>query len=136
MLFLYIAFCLLLFEASIALLGTFLDWIYNTLSNYKQRLHKLSGDYLDLKQQQKTFSMQDEFAKYSKIQRKLNKIEIEMKQLKNNKSTFVMSWKLKATVGLYVLYAICIFGLMLFKRYEPVVNISNCLLYTSDAADE
>ena len=125
MLFLYIAVCILLFEACISLLGALLDWTYNMFSNHKQRLHTLSAEYLDLKHQQKSISMQDEFAKYSKIQRKLNKIEMEMKKLKSDKNAFVMTWKLKASIGLYVLYVACIFGLVLFKRYEPVVNISN-----------
>uniref|UniRef100_A0A7M5TZ37 Guided entry of tail-anchored proteins factor 1 n=1 Tax=Clytia hemisphaerica TaxID=252671 RepID=A0A7M5TZ37_9CNID len=125
MLFLYIALCILLFEAVISFLGMLLGWIYNMFNNHKQRLNILSSEFVDLKHQQKGISKQEEFAKYSKVQRKLNKIEMEMKKLKSNKSTFIMTWKLKASIGLYVLYVACIFSLMLFKRYEPVVNISN-----------
>ena len=128
MLLILVAICILLFEVCIGFIGHILNWFYNVVNGHQKKLYKLSEEYLLLKVEQNQISMQKEFAKYSKVQRKMNKVELSMKEMKSNKNSFMLTWKLKSIILIYMLYAAFIFVLMFFKRYDSVASISGIWL--------
>lgn len=123
-----VAICILLFEVCINFLGHLLNWFHNFFKGHQRKLFNLSEEYLALKLEQKQINMQKEFAKYSKVQRKINKVEIAMKNLKSSKNSFMLTWKLKSTILIYFFYAVFVVVLMFFKRYDSVVSIDGIWL--------
>ena len=122
MLLILVAICILLFEICIRFIGHLLNWFYNAVNGHRIKLYKLSEEYLLLKVDQSKVNMQKEFAKYSKIQRKMNKVELSMKEMKSSRNSFMLTWKLKSIILIYMLYAVSIIVLMFFKRYESVAS--------------
>lgn len=128
MLLVFVAICILLFEICIKYIGHILNLFYNVFNGHKTKLYKLSEEYLLLKVEQSKINMQKEFAKYSKIQRKMNKVELLMKELKSNRNSFMLTWKLKSIILIYILYAVSIIVLMFFKRYDSVASTNGIWL--------
>ncbi|XP_050665853.1 guided entry of tail-anchored proteins factor 1-like [Leptidea sinapis] len=100
---------------------------------------KIWDDVLALKNEQKLISMKDEFAAYSRLQRKINKLESELKD--NSQKRLSKSLTIKGTVHivLHVVIGLVIIISMIFYRHEPIVAlkanlfpISSFLKYPSD----
>lgn len=122
MLLILVVICILLFEICIRFNGHILNWFYNVANGHETKLYKLSEEYLLLKLEQKKINMQKEFSKYSKVQRKMIKVELLMKEIKSNRNCFMLTWKLKSIILIYMLYVVSIIALMFFKRYDSVAS--------------
>ncbi|CAG4951596.1 unnamed protein product [Colias eurytheme] len=89
--------------------------------SYEER--KLWDEILTLKSEQKQISMKDEFAAYSKLQRKINKLESELKE--NSQTRLSKSIAVKGTVHIVlqaVIAFIVIISVICFRR-EPIVAL-------------
>ncbi|XP_026756501.1 guided entry of tail-anchored proteins factor 1-like [Galleria mellonella] len=80
-----------------------------------------------LKSAQKTISMKEEFAAYSKIQRKINKIESELKD--NSQSRMSKSLAIKSSVQIVfqVVVALIMILSVIWFRQEPIVALKGDL---------
>ncbi|XP_076371812.1 guided entry of tail-anchored proteins factor 1 [Tachypleus tridentatus] len=83
----------------------------------------------DLKAELGSVSMIDEFAKYAKIQRKINKITEELLHQAQLRSTSTMNVGILATVVFYVILSATIVYLLLNYRHVPVIILPEEWLY-------
>ncbi|KAG0430849.1 hypothetical protein HPB47_022306 [Ixodes persulcatus] len=75
----------------------------------------------DLRAELGGISIVDEFAKYAKIQRKINKMSEELSHQGQLKSTYTFKVRLAATAILYALMAITVAYLVWNYRSQPIV---------------
>ncbi|XP_050394193.1 guided entry of tail-anchored proteins factor 1 [Patella vulgata] len=101
----------------------------NILSNVLcKRLFKLSDSELDLRAQvkdlkceQASISMADEFARYMKLQRKIDKCLQEIKSEGDPRQQNVAYVKLGVKIAIYVLHGITMLTLVLMYRSTPLL---------------
>jgi len=92
-----------------------------TVSNKDHSVkNELIKELAELLQQQKQISMQREFAKYSKLQRKINQISGRLSQLKENLNFSFTQIVWKCKIFIYVIYGLSMLTLQYFYLYEPV----------------
>ncbi|KYB27573.1 Glycine--tRNA ligase-like Protein [Tribolium castaneum] len=86
--------------------------------------------------------MVDEFAKYSKLQRRINVIDRELEQIKGDKPTNSFVVQLGFTYGVKLVFALLLILLSLYYRYTPVLYLgdkisltpfTNFICYPNDA---
>ncbi|CAH0556632.1 unnamed protein product [Brassicogethes aeneus] len=87
---------------------------------------ELFSQVFKLKREQNTLNMVDDFAKYSKIQRKINVIELELEELKGNKNTTV-PLGLAIKYGLKVIISLLLLIMSIYFRNTPVFTIDKSL---------
>ncbi|CAG9859581.1 unnamed protein product [Phyllotreta striolata] len=75
----------------------------------------------DLKKVQKSISITDNFAKYSRIQRQINKIDEDLNTYKVGKNNLFIHFGL--TYGLKVFFGLLLVGLSIYYRSTPVMKI-------------
>ncbi|XP_072944643.1 guided entry of tail-anchored proteins factor 1 [Epargyreus clarus] len=97
------------------------------------------GEILKLKAEQKTISMKDEFAAYSKLQRRINKLETELKDISQSRMRKSIAIKGSVHLGLQVLCIVVMFCSIVWYRREPIVTLkgnlfplTNVLTYPSN----
>ncbi|XP_045451157.1 guided entry of tail-anchored proteins factor 1-like [Melitaea cinxia] len=84
-------------------------------------------ELIKLKAEQQKISMKDEFAAYSKLQRKINKLDSELKE--NSQSRLSKSLAIKGSINiiLQVVVALIIIISVIWFRREPIVALNSNL---------
>lgn len=77
----------------------------------------------DLKLEQSKINMIDSFARYSKIQRKINSIDHDLTKYRNEKNSILLHIGL--THGLKIVLGLLLFVLSVYYRYSPVFELSS-----------
>ncbi|KAG8237217.1 hypothetical protein J437_LFUL016054 [Ladona fulva] len=116
---------LLIYSSLISVLSAFvplfvkilIPWIYR---KSKQEI-QLQEEAFELRKQMSEISMVDEFAKHAKLQRKLNKVNDELKKLANERLASSMKGKLYATYSLRLLFTLLLPCIIWFYRAVPVI---------------
>lgn len=112
-----------------AMIPTLVSLLLNIFIWDSQVETSLKRQVSDLKEELGTVCMTDEFAKYSKIQRKLNKATDEL----HSKNQSQMIYQNKTKLILYIiLYAILIIGMVTINwkyYYKPIITLSENTLY-------
>lgn len=80
-----------------------------------------------LKEEQSMLSMKDDFAVYSKLQRKINKIEAELKETSQSRAGKKLAVKSSLTLGLQGIIAITLIISIIWYRKEPIVILKGNL---------
>ncbi|ESO93599.1 hypothetical protein LOTGIDRAFT_119246 [Lottia gigantea] len=108
------------------ILPSYSNWLSNKIS---REIFKLTDEELnlraqakDLKTEQESVSMADEFAKYMKLQRRIDKNLAEIKALGNPRQQNINYVKLGVKIGINVLHAITMLSIVIYYRAEPLVN--------------
>ncbi|KAJ8985811.1 hypothetical protein NQ317_012051 [Molorchus minor] len=94
-----------------------LKWI----NRPSEKENKLTTEKSKLKLEQDQLNMTDNFAKYSKIQRRINIIDKELLEYRNEKSNITL--QLSLTYGLKFVLGICLAALSIYYRYSPVLKV-------------
>lgn len=118
--------------------------LFAILPNYSQKISSIISKYVyrvtdsemniraeikDLKTEQETISITEEFAKYAKLQRKIDKHTAEVKRLaalRNSKSA-VVNMGVKA--GIYITQAILMLVIVLTNKNEPLLMFPESWFY-------
>ncbi|XP_060516964.1 guided entry of tail-anchored proteins factor 1-like isoform X2 [Cylas formicarius] len=98
-----------------------LHWINKSSKHEKNLLN----EKVQLKREQCNYNMMDDFAKYSKVQRKINKIEEELEHIENKKIGFVLS-----TFCIYsvkCLCTMCILALTVYFKGSYVFKLDDSI---------
>ncbi|XP_044266122.1 guided entry of tail-anchored proteins factor 1-like [Tribolium madens] len=99
--------------------------VFKWLSKQTGREQELQQQKLALKNEQSLLSMVDEFAKYSKLQRRINVIDRELEQIKGEKPTNSFVLQLGFTYGVKLVFALLLIVLSLYYRYTPVLYLGD-----------
>ncbi|CAG5033328.1 unnamed protein product [Parnassius apollo] len=84
-------------------------------------------EVMKLKEVQKNISMKDEFAAYSKIQRKINKLESQIKENRSSRMSKGLAIIGSVHIVLQVLVALTIVVSVIWFRREPIVALKGDL---------
>lgn len=98
-----------------------LKWLNKRTGTEKELLKQKN----DLKNEQLSINMVDQFAKYSKIQRRINSINQELQQISGNKPTNNIIVHLGFAYGVKLLCALTLIILSLYYRYTPVFYLGD-----------
>ncbi|KAJ0174758.1 hypothetical protein K1T71_009866 [Dendrolimus kikuchii] len=82
---------------------------------------------LKLKSTQQTISMKDEFAAYSKVQRKLNKLESQLKDNSQTRMSRSIAIKSSIQIVLQVIIGLIMVVSVIWFRREPIVTLKTNL---------
>ena len=110
------------------LLSPMLKW-YLWSPDKKLLKISLQSELALLLNEKKDVQMMDEFAKYSKLQRKIEKVKDKLHMLKSSMSSNYMSmykkinWVIMLTCNIFFIY------LLYYYRYEPVLEFPTDLIY-------
>ncbi|CAG9130598.1 hypothetical protein JYU34_001860 [Plutella xylostella] len=85
------------------------------------------AELLKLKADQKKISMKDEFAQYSKLQRKINKLESQLKENSQDRLTKNVAVKGSVHIILQAVITLTIIVSMFLYRHEPLVLLKGNL---------
>ncbi|KAK7108717.1 guided entry of tail-anchored proteins factor 1-like [Littorina saxatilis] len=77
----------------------------------------------DLKDEQSHVSMMDEFARYMKLQRCIDKLMTELKEGGSSRQKKMAMLNVGVKIGLHVLHALIMLCLVLSNRTEPLVML-------------
>ncbi|XP_057316889.1 guided entry of tail-anchored proteins factor 1-like [Hydractinia symbiolongicarpus] len=102
-------------------LKNLVSWIYEICNDGYKTCEQLSRVLQDLKIKQKVINMQEEFAKYSRIQRKINKLSDQQSAVKKKRKFLLLRWTWKIRVFLNLVYAIFMMFVFYNYRSEPVI---------------
>ncbi|XP_048769161.2 guided entry of tail-anchored proteins factor 1-like [Ostrea edulis] len=118
--------------------------LFNILPKYSQKIAVLISSYVyrvtdnemnirseikDLKLEQATINMTDEFAKYAKIQRKIDKHAAEVKRLTALRNKKIAVINIGVKVGTYIVQALTMLLIVLTNRSEPLLLFSDNWFY-------
>lgn len=84
-------------------------------------------EMLKLKAEQKEFSMKDEFAAYSKIQRKINKLEYQLKDDSQSRMGKTLAVKSTIQIVCQVVVGVVMLLSVIYFRREPIVVLKGNL---------
>ncbi|CAG9788604.1 unnamed protein product [Diatraea saccharalis] len=93
--------------------------------SYEERT--LWAEILRLKTEQKKMSMKDEFAAYSKLQRKINKLEGQLKDDSQSRMSKSLAVKSSVQIILQVTLALVTVISVIWFRREPIVTLETNL---------
>lgn len=99
--------------------------IFKWLSKQSCREKELIAQRRTLRTQQNTISMVDEFAKFSKLQRRINIIEQELEEIRDRKPSNSFVIQLSFTYGVKVALGILLVLLSIYYRYTPVFYLGD-----------
>ncbi|XP_064488719.1 guided entry of tail-anchored proteins factor 1-like isoform X2 [Ornithodoros turicata] len=95
--------------------------VLQIISQESEMESNLRRQVCDLKAELGGISIVDEFAKYAKIQRKINKMSEEITHQAQLKTTYTFKVRLAATAALYALVAMTVVYLLWNYRSQPIV---------------
>lgn len=81
---------------------------------------ELSMEISALRQQQSQISMTDNFAAHAKLQRKINNIEMELKNVSDGRYTNNYEFQLGVTYGTKLIFGLILLCIAVYYRYTPV----------------
>ncbi|XP_071800501.1 guided entry of tail-anchored proteins factor 1-like [Asterias amurensis] len=89
----------------------------------KQEEGRKKAELMQLQEEQSQLNVKEDFPKYARIERKINKIKDDMKKLRQGKTakTFTFSWGL--TLALNALQTCCLISVIWRYRYEPMIML-------------
>lgn len=90
---------------------------------------ELRNELINLKQKMVGISIVDEFSKYAKLQRKYNKLEGELKDKANERSSSRMKVQLSATYGFRALNGLAMLILLYLYKNVPVIILPKGILW-------
>jgi len=119
-------------------------WIQNSFSVLAKMvvllLHPKSGEESDLEQQvsqlqrdKLLINMTDEFAKYAKTERKINKINEQLKKIKSQRNDAASKYQWGVRVAFHIIQVIIFVQLIWRWRTEPLVVIPNEWVWPLDS---
>ncbi|BFZ09471.1 hypothetical protein BsWGS_12510 [Bradybaena similaris] len=76
-----------------------------------------------LKEEQSQLSVTDEFVRYAKLQRQVDKLMSQIKEKGNERKQYVYYLRLGVTVGIYVLHAALVLTMMFVYRETPLLSL-------------
>ncbi|XP_071115435.1 guided entry of tail-anchored proteins factor 1-like [Haliotis cracherodii] len=89
----------------------------------------LRSQVRDLKSEQESVNMADEFARYMKIQRKIDKIMGQLKQLGSSRSQRLTMLKVGIKIAIHVVHALIMLSLVLTYRNEPLLQLPSSYFF-------
>ncbi|CAG9836730.1 unnamed protein product [Diabrotica balteata] len=98
-----------------------LKWINKPTSKEKELTSKIN----DLKKSQECVSITENFSKYSKIQRQINKIEEELSNSRNERNNLTI--QLGFAYGPKVLLGFLLVILSIYYRSTPIITLDNSI---------
>lgn len=84
---------------------------------------ELLEERVSLKKEQNNYNMMDAFAKYSKLQRKINAIDEKLKESNDQKNTLLV--KTLSTYGIQIFCGLCLFILTICYRRITLFRIDD-----------
>ncbi|XP_012234965.1 guided entry of tail-anchored proteins factor 1 [Linepithema humile] len=90
---------------------------------------ELQNELSNLKKEMAGLSMVDEFAKYAKLQRKCNQVENILKENKNQRLSSRLKLQMSLTYTFRVLNGVLILFLLFMYKKEPVIILSEGMLW-------
>ncbi|XP_018336551.1 tail-anchored protein insertion receptor WRB-like [Agrilus planipennis] len=97
-----------------------LKWVNRSTSQERKLIEKRS----ELKQQQSNIPMVDNFAKFSKIQRKINSVDQELEEIQKQKSDKIFLTKILSSYGLKVIIGTALFFFSYYYRFSPILHLN------------
>ncbi|CAH0400796.1 unnamed protein product [Chilo suppressalis] len=88
---------------------------------------KIWDEIIRLKTDQKQISMKDEFAAYSKLQRQINKLEVQLKEDTQSRMSKSLAVKSSVQIVLQVTLALVTVISVIWFRREPIVTLKTNL---------
>nr|XP_022293678.1 tail-anchored protein insertion receptor WRB-like [Crassostrea virginica] len=117
--------CILIVVIIFAILPKYSKRISVTISRYVYKItdNELSirTEIKDLKSEQDTISMTEEFAKHAKLQRRIDKLSAEVKRLAAVRNSKIAVVNIGVKAGIYVCQAILMLVIVLTNRSEPLL---------------
>ncbi|KAK3756982.1 hypothetical protein RRG08_063175 [Elysia crispata] len=89
----------------------------------------LRAEIKDLKEEQSNISITDDFARYARLQRKVDKLLAVGKEKGNERKQRVSYLRMAVTVGIYILHAVILLLLMFLLRSEPLSYLPHQWLF-------
>ncbi|RUS69935.1 hypothetical protein EGW08_022307 [Elysia chlorotica] len=80
----------------------------------------MRAEIKDLKDEQSNLSITDDFARYARLQRKVDKLMAVVKEKGNERKQKLSYLRMAVTVGIYVMHAVVFLLLMFLLRSEPL----------------
>ncbi|CAB3373331.1 Hypothetical predicted protein [Cloeon dipterum] len=123
---------LIIFSLCSAFLPTLIKWVVETRQRKSEVERQLLTELKSMKIELMGISIVDEFARHAKLQRKITKMQDDLKSAANSrmlnatKNKALYTQLVNAALGLYLIYLVWNY------RYEPVLRLSEGWLYPID----
>ena len=112
---------IVLFEICVVLHKSLVSFVCHLLIGMNEEYNHSCLELKRLEMEQKSISMQNEFAKYSKLQRRINTFSSKICEIKKSRSLFLtqISYTLKSII--YAIYMVLMFCIFYFYNSESIV---------------
>ncbi|CAM1305338.1 Uncharacterised protein g4010 [Pycnogonum litorale] len=107
-----------------AFIPTFVNLVLFIFGNKSEAETKIRRQITHLKAEMQSINMVDEFAKHAKIQRKINKLNEELKFKNQIRSWYVYAIKLALKGFLYFINGTIVLYLLWFYNDEPIMRLA------------
>ncbi|XP_059170376.1 guided entry of tail-anchored proteins factor 1-like [Physella acuta] len=125
----YLMFFVFLLELIFAFMPLFVGEITKLLSRliYSVTNEEMNtrAEIKDLKDKQAGISVTDDFASYARIQRKVDKLLLVIKEKGNERKQQITYLRMGITIGIYCLHVIILLTFMIFLRNEPLMLVES-----------
>lgn len=112
-----------------AFIPLFVKMFIHVITRETEMEVNLRRQVCDLKAELGSISMVDEFAKYAKIKRKVNKVTDELSHQSDIKSSYTLKVRLLLTASLYTIMSVAVIYLLWNYSKEPVAVLPEDWLY-------
>lgn len=109
-----------IFEMVITCHKTLSSFVYQLFDKKAQDHASMSKELKTIKAEQSKISLQNEFAKYSKLQRKINSLTDKLTEHNKSRSMQLIQRSYTLKMALYVIYGLVMLYLFYYYKYEPV----------------
>ncbi|XP_005109682.1 guided entry of tail-anchored proteins factor 1 [Aplysia californica] len=96
--------------------------IGKTLFKITDNEMSVRSEIADLKEEQSGLSVTDDFAKYARLQRRIDKLLSQVKEKGGERKSRVTYLRMVVTVAIYVVHALIMLGLMVSLRSQPLLT--------------
>lgn len=103
--------------------------ILQIITSERELESNLRRQVCDLKAELGSINMVDEFAKYAKIQRKINKVTDELSHQAQVRSTYTFKVRIIVTAVLYAIMGFSLLYLMIYYNSVPILQLPSKWLY-------
>ncbi|KAL9968920.1 hypothetical protein ACROYT_G021070 [Oculina patagonica] len=101
--------------------GILAEWLPGVLTGEEQNTKHVRDTIIQLKSEQLRISAQDEFARYMRLQRQINKLSEELSQLVKQRASKILRRRKILTAICMGLLAACHIAFLFTYRKDPVV---------------
>ncbi|PSN44414.1 Tail-anchored protein insertion receptor WRB [Blattella germanica] len=124
---------LFLLATCISFLGAFIPiitkFVFSFLYMETKQERAIQNEILNIRREMSNISMIDEFARYAKLQRMLNKLQEQWKCLANARHASNLKYKLLCTYLLQGIITVTLLFIIWSNRYIPVIVLPKGWLY-------